>query len=97
MELDVAAIAAHKQVAEQPLDTETEVPVWLREDAPAGSTESSLLVYERGRPVRVSGPTHYHHLADGRVIAHHNGGTHYAEPGENGRDKVTKILSVHEG
>lgn len=97
MELDTEAIQATKQVSEEPLDTVAEVPVWMRDDAPPGSTEGSLLVYERGRPVRVSGPTHYQHLVDGRVIPHYNGGTHYSEPGDNGRDKITKILSIHEG
>lgn len=80
------------------LDTAKEVPVWAAEDAPAGSTADSLLVYERGKPVRVSGPTHFHHLANGRVVAGYAGGTHHTEPGpDGGPDRVTKILAIHEG
>jgi hypothetical protein len=96
-EIDVAGLQASKQETEDTLDTVREVPVWELEDAPAGSTEASLLVYERGKAIRVHGPTHYHHLADGRVIGAYNGGTHHTEPGPDGRDKVIKILSVHEG
>lgn len=97
MELDVQAIQANKQVTDAPLDTAAEVPVWMLPDAPPGSTEGSLLYYERGKAVRVCGPTHYQHLVDGRVIPHYNGGTHYSEVGPDGRDKLTKILSIHEG
>lgn len=96
-EIDVEALASVSHTAQDSLDTSREVPVWEAEDAPAGSTAESLLVFDRGRPVRVAGPTHYQHLADGRVIAGYNGGTHYTEPGENGHDKVTKILAIHEG
>lgn len=97
-EIDVAALQANKAQLEQPLDKPRPVPVWEHEDAPAGSTEGSLLVYERGQPVRVSGPTHYQHLADGRVVAGYNGGTHHTEPGQDGGpDKVTRILAIHEG
>lgn len=97
-EIDVAALAANKTQLEDKLEDAKEVPVWEHEDAPAGSTAGSLMVYERGKPVRVSGPTHYHHLADGRVVAAYNGGTHHSEPGEDGGpDKITKILAIHGG
>ena len=58
------------------LDTSREVPLWERDDAPDGSTESSLLVYENGVPVRVSGPTHYTHLANGQIVGGYGIGTH---------------------
>jgi hypothetical protein len=78
-----------------------EVPVWERDDAPPGSTAESLLVFEGGRPVRVAGPTHYVHLADGRVVGGFGGGTHYSEAvtGPDGRvsEKVTRITANHEG
>lgn len=87
-----------KQAATEAPDKTREIPVWERDDAPRGSTASSLLVYDRGKPVRVQGPTHYHHLADGRVTVGYNGGTHHTEPGpDGGRDKVTRILAIHEG
>jgi hypothetical protein len=70
---------------------------WEAEDAPPGSTKESLAVVENGRKVRVQGPTHYHHLADGRVVASYTGGTHHTEPGEDGEDKVTRILARYEG
>ena len=72
-------------------------PYWEDDNAPPGSTKESLAVVENGRKVRVQGPTHYHHLADGRVVASYTGGTHHTEPGENGEDKVTRILARYEG
>ena len=96
-EIDLAALQSMKRASE-PVQVEREVPVWELPDAPPGSTASSLLVYERGKPVRVSGPTHYHHLANGQVIAAYNGGTHHTEPGEDGApDRVTRIVQIHEG
>lgn len=79
------------------LDTAAEVPVWEADDAPRGSTEQSLLVYERGRPVRVSGPTHYAHLSDGRVTASYGIGTHYSEAGENGGPDRVSLITAHYG
>lgn len=59
------------------LDTTRETPLWEQDDAPDGSTESSLLVYENGVPVRVSGPTHYAHLANGEIVGGYGIGTHH--------------------
>lgn len=81
------------QPAEHPEPVD-DIPVWALPDAPAGSTEGSLMVYERGKAVRVSRPTHYHHLSDGRVVTGYSGGTHHHDA-DTGR--VTKILSIHEG
>lgn len=89
--------ASRRQSSDEQLDNVAEVPVWERDDAPKGATASSLLVYERGKAVRVQGPTHYHHLADGRIEVGYNGGTHHTEPGPGGQDKLTKITAVHEG
>ena len=80
---------------------ERETPVWELPDAPPGSTSESLLVFERGVPVRVAGPTHYMHLADGRIVGGYGGGTHYSEPvvDELGRvvgEKITRIVANHE-
>lgn len=78
-----------------------EVPVWEQPDAPPGSTAESLLVFERGVPVRVAGPTHYVHLADGRIVGGYGGGTHYSEPvtdettGKVIGEKITKIIANH--
>jgi hypothetical protein len=97
-EVDVQALEAVSHTAQEDLEDTSSKPVWEEDDAPAGSTSGSLLVYERGKAVRVSGPTHYHHLADGRVVAAYNGGTHHTEPGrDGGPDKVTKILAIHGG
>lgn len=97
-EIDVAALQSVKQRSAEDLDVQKSRPVWEDDDAPAGSTGSSLLVYERGKPVRVSGPTHYHHLTDGRVVAGYGGGTTYSEPGEDGGpDKISRIVAIHEG
>lgn len=74
-----------------------ETPVWDREDAPPGSTSESLLVFEGGVPVRVAGPTHYVHLADGRVIGGFGSGTHYADVDDFGNQRVTRVVANHEG
>jgi hypothetical protein len=86
-----------KQVHDGQVGTEREIPVWERDDAPPGSTKESLLVFEGGRAVRVAGPTHYQHLADGRVVGGFGGGTHYSEPDGNGGEKITRIVANHEG
>lgn len=59
------------------LDQSREVPLWDRDDAPKGSTDSSLLKYENGVPVRVSGPTHFSHLANGKIVGSYGIGTHH--------------------
>lgn len=94
-----ALAAARESSADVGLDTEREVPVWEQDDAPRGSTAESLLVYERGVPVRVAGPTHYSHLVDGRIIGTYGNGTHYSEPGANpgDPDRVTRIHTHYEG
>jgi hypothetical protein len=72
-----------------------EIAVWEREDAPPGSTAESLLVFENGRPVRVAGPTHYVHLADGRVTGGYGGGTHHSDVDADGRERVVRIIANH--
>jgi hypothetical protein len=80
-----------------------EIPVWdprHPSDPPPGSTAESLLVFEGGRPVRVAGPTHYQHLADGRVVGGYGGGTHYSEAvldeaGDVVGETVTRIVGNH--
>jgi len=95
---DGADVPLRKQQYMEQVGTEKETPVWARDDAPPGSTEASLLVFENGRPVRVAGPTHYVHLADGRVVGGYGGGTHWAEPGEDGGpDTIIRIVGNHEG
>lgn len=86
-----------KQTYMQQVGQTRETPVWELPDAPPGSTAESLLVFENGRPVRVAGPTHYVHLADGRVIGGYGGGTHYADVDEYGQQRVTRIVANHEG
>lgn len=92
---------ARKQILQDDVGYQKDVPVWEREDAPPGSTSESLLVFDRGRPVRVAGPTHFHHLADGRVVAGFSGGTHYSEDVDDGRGRTvtrtTRIVAVHAG
>lgn len=75
------------------IDNQRESKPWELDDAPKGSTSESVLVYEGGKPVRVSGPTHYAHLADGRIVGSYGGGTEYTD--EDG--KVTKIIAHHAG
>jgi hypothetical protein len=56
-----------------------EVPPWERDDAPKGSTSESLLTTDEDGKVRVSGPTHYTHLADGRIVGTFGIGTHHTD------------------
>lgn len=95
--IEIGSLTAdRKQQLDAEVGEEREIPVWERDDAPPGSTQESLLVFERGRPVKVAGPTHYHHLADGRVVAGFSGGTHYSE-GTGKDERVTRITAVHQG
>lgn len=97
---DGADVPLRKQQYTEKVGREKETPVWERDDAPPGSTSESLLVFENGVPVRVAGPTHYQHLADGRVIGGYGGGTHHSEAvtDEAGRvtEKITRITANHE-
>jgi hypothetical protein len=86
-----------KQTYMEQIGQTRETPVWERDDAPPGSTAESLLAFENGRPVRVAGPTHYVHLADGRIVGGYGGGTHYADLDEDGNQRVTRIVANHEG
>lgn len=95
--LELDALNQNTDAAPPTLDNVAEVPVWEADDAPKGSTEQSLLVYERGKPVRVSGPTHYAHLSDGRVAASYGIGTHYSEAGENGGPDRLALITAHYG
>jgi hypothetical protein len=93
----IDALGQNTDMPAPELDSVVEVPVWEHPDAPAGSTSESLLVYERGVPVRVSGPTHYAHLTDGRVVASYGHGTHYTEAVPGGADRVTRIIEHFPG
>jgi hypothetical protein len=84
-----------KQVMTEQIGEEPEIPVWderHESSPPKGSTAESLLIYERGVPVRVAGPTHYHQLADGRVLGGYSGGTHHDDG-----TKITRVIGIHEG
>lgn len=71
---------------------------WEAEDAPAGTTQESLYSVDANGAKHAAGPTHYHHLADGRVVAGFGGGTLYSEPGPNGKgERLTRIIGVHAG
>ncbi|HEV2244900.1 MAG TPA: hypothetical protein VGR98_27950 [Streptosporangiaceae bacterium] len=92
--------SVRKQQYMEKVGQEREVPVWELPDAPPGSTSESLLVFERGIPVRVAGPTHYMHLADGRVMGGYGGGTLYSEPvlddaGNIVGEKLTRVTANH--
>lgn len=65
-------------------DTKREQKLWEKDDAPKGSTEGSLLHYdENGNPDRVSGPTHYAHLANGKIVGGYGIGTHHTDADVN--------------
>ena len=75
------------------LEKDTTLELWEADDAPAGSTSESLLYYENGLPVRVSGPTHFHHLADGSVVGGYGIGTHHTDVDGS----VTPITATYGG
>jgi hypothetical protein len=84
-----------RQVFTGQVGEEKEMPVWHPDHEskpPPGSTQESLLVFERGVPVRVAGPTHYHQLADGRVMGGYSGGTEHDDG-----TKITRIIGIHQG
>lgn len=96
-----ADVSLRKQHYMEKVGREKEIPVWELPDAPPGSTAESLLVFERGVPVRVAGPTHYQHLADGRIVGGYGGGTHYSEAvtdddGKVTGEKITRVVANHE-
>jgi hypothetical protein len=86
----------NKAGANVDLERSKEVPLWERDDAPKGSTSESLLHYENGQPVRVSGPTHYSSLADGRLIGGYGIGTHHSEE-KDGQEVITPIVATYGG
>jgi hypothetical protein len=101
MTAEIGAITQdNREVFKGKVGEEKEIQVWdsrHESNPPPGSHSGSLLVFEGRRPVRVAGPTHYHHLADGRVVGGYSGGTHYSEAVEDGPDKITRIVATHEG
>jgi|SRR5271166_190222 len=71
---------------------------WWKEDGvPEGAHSESLFTVDSAGVKHFAGPTHYHHLADGRVIGGYSGGTVYSEPGPDGKDKLTRIAGIYEG
>jgi hypothetical protein len=94
---DGAQPSTRKQTYMEQVGRTKEVPVWERDDAPPGSTAESLLVFEGGVPVRVAGPTHYVHLADGRVVGGFGGGTHFSDTDDDGNERIVRIVANHEG
>lgn len=73
------------------------IPVWdERRGAPPGSTAESLLIFDhKGDPEAVAPPTHYHHLANGRVVGGYTSGTHHTEVDDDGNDVITPIINVY--
>lgn len=95
--LDEEALDAQRDAGVPKVGPEKVIPVWERDDAPKGSTSESLLEYDHaGRPVRVAEPTHYQHLANGRVVPGYSGGTHYTES-VDGKDVIVPIVAGYEG
>lgn len=65
---------------------------WEAEGVPEGAHSQSLYYVDDSGAKHFAGPTHFLHLADGRVVAGYGGGTHYAEG-----DKVMAIIGTHAG
>lgn len=98
-ELDRRALraAGRKETHTGKVGAEKTPQWWEHPDVPPGTTKESLAVVENGQKIRPHGPTHYHHLADGRVIADYTSGTHYTEPGDDDEDIVTPIVAIYAG
>lgn len=77
--------------ADVALDNRKEPEPWERDDAPKGSTASSLLTTDENGKVRVSGPTHYTHLADGRIVPTYGIGTHHTDADEDDGEPVAVV------
>lgn len=90
-------IVVHKEQADFTAGTKVDKPWWQHDGAPEGSHEFSLYERDDNGNKRVAPATHYHHLADGRIIPGYSQGTHYTEPDGNGGDRVTRIVAVHAG
>jgi len=65
--------------ADAGVETRKEPQPWEREDAPKGSTSSSLLAKDENGKDVVSGPTHYTHLANGQVVGTYGVGTRHTD------------------
>lgn len=93
----MSEIIVEKQQADFTAGTKVEKPWWEHDGAPKGSHEFSLHERDDRGDKRVAGPTHYHHLADGRIVPGYSQGTHYSETGPDGRERITRVVGVHAG
>lgn len=83
---------------DQPVGEPEPVNWWEAEGVPAGAHHESLYVRDETGAKHFAPPTHYHHLADGRVVAGYSGGTLYSEPGPNGKgERITRIIGSYAG
>lgn len=74
--------------ADAGLDRRRETPPWERDDAPKGSTSESVMTTDENGRTRVAGPTHYTHLADGRIVGGYGIGTHHTDADVNDGEPV---------
>lgn len=84
------------KAADVKVGTPVETPPWEREDAPPGSTSESLLTTDENGKKVVADPTHYTHLANGRVVATYGIGTHHTDADYNDGRPVP-IAAHYEG
>ena len=68
-----------------------ETPPWAKDGAPKGSTSESLLTTDENGKLVVADPTHYTHLANGRVVATYGIGTHHTDENYNDGQPVAVV------
>jgi hypothetical protein len=68
-----------------------EEKAWERNDAPKGSTSESLLTTDESGKTVVADPTHYTHLANGRVVATYGIGTAHTDADYNDGQPVAVV------
>lgn len=81
----------------EPVGEQKPPPWWKEDGVPETASEHSLFYRDTNGAQKFAGPTHYHHLADGRVVAGYSGGTVYSERMPDGSERLTKIIGNHEG
>jgi hypothetical protein len=86
-------------VSTDEVGTKKPVDWWEAEGVPDTASSSSLYYVGDDGAKHFQPPTHYLHLADGRVVAGYSGGTHYTEPGKKkgDPDRTLRIIGTHEG
>lgn len=73
-------------------------PEWWEADGVPDTASAESLYHRNEHGAKVfAPPTHYHHLADGRVVVGYSGGTQVSEPDGNGGERIVPIIGIYQG